>query len=273
MKHTEVIIQFEGQKADSGRLDLFDAAESLHGFTRVLNRIAHAFANDDAPRSKVPRPTGVTTYITGAKKGCFETFIDVEFSKQTTEKMGGSVIVNNFWDYFTYTYSLGIGLEYEPVTPFLKRKIERNEGNFDEIAADLEGYLAEVHRPIKSATASTIQILRPRVGSTLTMDHATLEYVGTTLRSNLQEYWIGNVTKYNILTGYGRAYIDELGRTVPFNLLGFNVDAPPGHTSAASSMEEGSRRRGAGKRQFGGYRVTNANGTVKRLLILTIEEI
>lgn len=273
MKKAEVIIRFEGQKADTGRLDLFDAAESLHGFTRVLNRIAHAFANDDAPRSKVPRPTGVATYIAGAKKGCFETFIDVEFSKQTIEKIGGSVVVNNFWDYFTYTYSLGVGLEYEPVTPFLKRKVDRNEGNFDEIAADLEGYLAEVHRPIKSDTASTIEIVRPRVGTAITMDQATLEYVGTTLRSNLQEYWIGNVTKYNILTGYGRAYIDELGRTVPFNLLGFNEDEPPGHTSAASSMEEGSRRRGAGKRQFGGYKVTNANGAVKRLLILTIQEI
>jgi hypothetical protein len=47
MKSTEIIIQYEGKKADSGKLDLFDAAESLHGFTRVLNRIAHAFANDD----------------------------------------------------------------------------------------------------------------------------------------------------------------------------------------------------------------------------------
>jgi hypothetical protein len=89
----------------------------------VLNRIAHAFANDDAARSKVPRPTGVTTYMTGAKKGCFETLIDVEFSRKIIEKMGASVVVGNFWDYFGYTFSLGIGVEYEPVTPFLRGKL------------------------------------------------------------------------------------------------------------------------------------------------------
>lgn len=271
MKSTEIIIQYEGKKADSGKLDLFDAAESLHGFTRVLNRIAHAFANDDAVRSKVPKPTNIKTYMTGAKKGCFETVVEVDFSEKIVAKMGGSVIVNNFWDYFNYTVSIGIGVNYDPITPFLKRKIGRTEDHFDEMAADLENYLAEIHRPIKSNSASTIAIVRPRIGSVISMNYETLEYVGTTLKSDLVEYWEGNVTKYNILTGYGRAYIDELGRTVPFNLLGFN-DAAPGHTSAASSMEEGARQIGNGKRQFGGYKVTNTAGVVKRLLILTMKE-
>ena len=273
MKHTEIVIQYEGKSSDSGRLDLFDATESLHGFTRVLNRIAHAFANNDDARSKVPKPTNIATYMTGAKKGCFETLVDVEFSKKVVEEMGASVVINNFWDYFTYTFALGVGIEYEPTTPFLKRKIEKNEGHFDEMAAALENYLAEVHRPIKSNSASTIEILRPRIGSVISMNHETLEYVGTTLRSNTQEYWIGNVTKYNILTGYGRAYIDDFSRTVPFNLLSFNAAEPPGHTSAAASMEEGSRRIGSGKRQFVGYQVTNAAGIIKRLLILTIDEV
>jgi hypothetical protein len=138
------------------------------------------------------------------------------------------------------------------------------------MAAELEGYLKEVHRPIKSDSASTIEIIRPRVGSAISMNYETLEYVETTLRSDVQEYWVGNVTKYNILTGYGRAYIDELGRTVPFNLLGFNAESPPGHTSAASSMEEGARQIGSGKREFVGYKVTNSAGVIKRLLILTV---
>nr|WP_315427218.1 hypothetical protein [uncultured Albidiferax sp.] len=272
MKHTEIIIQYEGKGSDSGRLDLFDAAESLHGFTRVLNRISHAFANNDDARSKVPKPTNINTYMTGAKKGCFETLIEVEFSKKVAEEMGPSVVVNNFWDYFTYTFALGLGLEYQPTSSFLKKKIDRNEGHFDEMAAALEGYLIEVHRPIKSNGATTIEILRPRVGSALVMNHATLDYVGTSVRSSTQEYWMGNVTKYNILTGYGRAYIDDIGRAVPFNLLGFNESEPPGHTSAADSMVEGAHQIGSGKRQFVGYQVTNAAGIIKRLLILTINE-
>lgn len=271
MKHTEIIVQYEGKSSDSGRLDLFDAAESLHGFTRVLNRIAHAFANDDDARSKVPKPTNIATYMTGAKKGCFEALIDVEFSKKVSAEMGSSVVVNNFWDYFIYTFSLGIGIDYEPKTPFLRKKIDRSEGNFDEIAAALENYLAEVHRPIKSNGANTIEILRPRIGAVISMNHETLDYVGTTQRSNTQEYWIGNVTKYNILTGYGRAYIDDLDRTVPFNLIGFNPESHS-NNAAAASVEEGSHRIGKGKRQFAGYQVTNAAGIIKRLLILAIDE-
>lgn len=272
MKSTEIIIQYEGKKADSGKLDLFDAAESLHGFTRVLNRIAHAFANNDAVRSKVPKPVNVSTYMTGAKKGCFETVIEVNFSEKIIEEMGSSVIVGNFWDYMNYTVSIGIGINHTPTTPFLKKKIGQTEDHFDELAADLENYLAEVHRPIKSNSADTIAIVRPRVGTTVSMNHETLEYVGTTVRSNLVEYWEGNVTKYNILTGFGRAYINELGRTVPFNLVGFDGTAPT-HTSAAASMEEGARQIGSGKRVFGGYKETNAAGIVKRLLILTMAKI
>ncbi|MDO8373881.1 MAG: hypothetical protein Q7K57_59030 [Burkholderiaceae bacterium] len=272
MKHTEIVIQYEGKKSESGRLDLFDAAESLHGFTRVLNRIAHAFANDDDARSKVPKPLNVKTYMTGAKKGCFETLIEIEFSEKVSRSMGPSVVIGNFWDYFTYTFSLGVGIEHHPTTSYLRKKIDKNEGHFDEIAAALEGYLTEVHRPIKSNEATTIAIVRPRVGQAILMNHRTLEYVGTTLKSNLIEYWIGNVTKYNILTGYGRAYIDELGRTVPFNLIDFDGDSHA-HTSAAASMEEGARMMGNGKREFGGYEVTNAAGLTKRLLINSIEEV
>ncbi len=272
MKHTQIIIQYEGQSSDAGRLDLFDAVESLHGFTRVLNRISHAFANNDDARSKVPKPANVNTYITGAKKGCFETLLEVEFSDKVSEEIGSSVVVNNFWDYFTYIFSLGIGVNYDPTSSFLRNKIDHDEGHFYAMATALEGYLKEVHRPIKLNGANKIEIIRPRVGSALVMDHATLDYVGSTIRSSIQEYWIGNVTKYNILTGYGRAYIDEFGRTVPFNLLGFNEAAPPGHTSAASSMVEGAHEIGSGKRSFYGYKVSNAAGIVKRLLILTINE-
>lgn len=271
MKHTEIIIQYEGKKSDSGRLDLYDAAESLHGFTRVLNRIAHAFANNDDARSKVPKPTNVITSITGAKKGCFETLIDVEFSEKVVQSMGKSVVINNFWDYFIYTFSLGIGIDYQPTTPYLRKKIDRSEGHFDEMSAALEVYLTKTHRPIKSNSASTIAIVRPRFGSTIIMNNATLDYVETNLTSNTIEYWSGNVTKYNILTGYGRAYIDEIGHTVPFNLFGLDDDTPA-HTTAAASMEEGARNIGSGKREFSGYKVTNATGIVKRLLILTIDE-
>ena len=49
-----------------------------------------------------------------------------------------------------------------------------------------------------------IQVLRPRVGQVLEFDYDTKEDVSTVIDDGEQSDILCNVTKHNILTGYGR---------------------------------------------------------------------
>lgn len=268
MKRLDVVLRYEGKEAENGELDLYDAAMSLSGFARVLNLVVHAFANKNEARQKVPQPKNASTHITGAKKGCFEEIISVEFSDAVVERIGPSVITKVFWDYLAYSVSMAVGLDHIPTSPYVARLVDANESPFEEIAASLENALFLVHRPIKYKESETVKLVRPHVGDIVTMDKSTLAYVNTADVSEKIHNWTGNVTKYNLLTGYGRAYINELKRIIPFHIENFKEN-PIAHQAAVASMNERAHKED-GKRKILGYSVINATNSIKRIIITEI---
>lgn len=68
---TTIHIIHEGHNADTGKLDLYDSAESLHGFARAVNLISHAFTHDNEIKEKLKKQDGFSSEFTGAKRGCF----------------------------------------------------------------------------------------------------------------------------------------------------------------------------------------------------------
>lgn len=265
-KSLDIVIRYDGHTADNGQLNLFQAAESLSGTARVINVIVHAFSNDGEIRERLTVPEGADTYLSAARKGCFEETITVVFDSSTVEKIKPSVIVGNFWDFLTASISAAIGRDYDPDTPMVKKIVDKNETFFEEIAEELENALMHLHRPIKSKGAETITLYRPKVGDAVTLDKASLSHVSVRDQESELSYWRGNVTKYNSLTGYGRAYLDELGGTIPFKIDRFkeNVSA---RRAATASMNEREHEEG-GKRRIGAYAVRNSLGNLKRITIL-----
>jgi hypothetical protein len=63
-----------------------------------------------------------------------------------------------------------------------------------------------------------IQINRPRVGKVIELNYDTKEYVSSLIEKGITDNILVNVTKYNINTGYGRLYVDDLKMTIPFNI-------------------------------------------------------
>ncbi|UTY57394.1 hypothetical protein [Massilia sp. erpn] len=264
-KTLDIVVRYDGSTADSGQLNLFQAAESLDGIARVVNVVVHAFANDGDIRERLTTPEGAETYLSAAKKGCFEETVTVVFDASTVEKIKPTVLIGNFWDFLTASISAAIGRDYDPDTPMVKKIMDKNETFFEEVAEELENSLLRLHRPIKSKGAETITFYRPKVGDAVQLDRASLVYVSVRDQEPELSYWIGNVTKYNSLTGYGRAYLDQFGITIPFKIDRFkeNISA---RRAATASMNEREHEEG-GKRRIGAYAVRNSLGNLKRITI------
>src|ERR1700739_1849573 len=124
-KSLDIVIRYDGSTADSGQLNLFQAAESLNGIARVINVIVHAFANDGEIKERLSAPEGADTYLSAAKKGCFEETVTVVFDNSTVEKINPSVIVGNFWDFLTASITAAIGRDYNPDPPMVRKIVEK----------------------------------------------------------------------------------------------------------------------------------------------------
>lgn len=267
-KVAEVVIRYDGKTAKDGRLNLFDASESLKGITRVVNIITHAFVNKDEIRERLTTPVGAVAYLSAAKKGCFEESIEIDFCEEVVNRIKPTVIISNFWDYFACCISSAVGRNYEPTTPMVRKIFDRDEVFFEEIAVELEAPLRLLHRPIASAGAETITFARPKSGDVLTLDIDTCAYVSEWEQATKVSHWTGNVTKYNSLSGYGRMYIDQFKGTVPFRIDQF-LNNERAHKAAAASMNEWVKDQG-GKRKLLGYDVRSSKGAIKRIVIQEI---
>lgn len=218
MKELEFKISYDGGSAADGLLDIYDAGISIHGLSRSLAITTHAFIHEGEIRRRAERARGAKIYISPPRHGSFEEVVKIVLSHDATAAIGYSVVAAAFWDFLKWTWSAAVGKEEEPTTSYVKKIAERKEPFLGEIATVLESSMAELHRPIGSDEQITIDVIRPRVGTILTLDRETLQYVSTRSESDVIENVSVNVTKYNILSGFGRFYDDAEGRTVSFEI-------------------------------------------------------
>lgn len=271
MTELTLTIRFEGGEADTGRLPIYSSAVAQNGLARAVNIVTHSFANDEEMRSKGHSAAGATVYASAPQKGCFELEVDVAFEDRIVNKMGSSVIGNRYWDYLTWCWSFAVGQDYAPRTSFVQRIVDDEVGKIEEIADALESSLVNLHKPIADSPDDTFLVLsRRRVGDVLTLDWETSEYVNVRAESQEDEYFVGNVTKFNILTNYGRMYVDELRRVVSFRVI-----EDPSHrlgSMITKSMHDRMNER-HGKLNFLVRKIESARGTVKRFVVHEIYEV
>lgn len=207
----------------------------------------------------------------GAKRGCFETIIGIDFADAVNEKIGKSVVVKHFWEYLRVALEAAIGKEPLSDNPYLTRVINSESAPFEELAVRFETPLQHVMRPLKTNGANTITFSRPYVGDQVSLDLDCYDYVSTSTKDDTLGHWSGNITKYNILSGYGRAYLDSVKRTVPFNIVDFERNQIA-HMAATASMNERAQDRNAGKRVIVAHKVVGSSGRIKRILVTEINK-
>lgn len=269
-KEISLILRLEGGIADEGLLDVYDAANTIYGLARAVNLVSHSFANEDEVRKKNQSAHGAKAFIHSSRKGCFEEQVDIRFDEVVANKIGRSVISNVFWDYVTWTWSNAVGFDFEPQTPQVKKIASKNDLFIYEISDALESPMQLIHRAIAKDRDITIFLNRPRMDDTLKLNHETLDYVTTREEQTETEYIVGNITRVNVLSHFGRLFSDEEGRVVSFELA--NPDDHRVRGLSLKSMQEHNDGN-AGKMHLKVSKIVSAQGVVKRYVIHDILEI
>lgn len=263
-KNINLTFRLEGGTADTGMLDIYDAANTIYGLARALNLVAHSFANDDEVRKKNQSATGAQAYISPAQKGCFEEQIEIVFNPKTVAKIGSSVITNAFWDYVAWTWASAIGDEYLPTTPYVRKIADKGDIFIYEISDALETPMQLLHKAIRRDASVVAYLYRPRVGDVLKLTSASLDYVTTREEQTETEYILGNVTRFNVLSHFGRLFSNEEGHVVSFELANPSDQRVRG--LAINSMKDHNDG-GDGKVHLKVSKVVSAQGVVKRYIV------
>jgi hypothetical protein len=218
VKDISAVLRIEGGLADEGLLDIHDAANTIYGLARAMNIITHSFANNEQIRTKAATATSVQSFIHSSKKGCFEEQIDIRFDPKVVLKMGSSVIAKNLWDYMAWAWSSAVGHDYEPTSAHLIKILKKDPELVYVMGDALETPMQKLHKAIVRDKNVTIFLCRPHVGDIIKLDKETLDYVSLRNEQTETSYIEGNVTKFNVLSDFGRMYSDVDGKTVSFRL-------------------------------------------------------
>lgn len=265
MSEVRIIFHYDGGTAAHGSLDIYDAAISLHGLSRALAITTHAFLNDGEIRTRAERVDGAKILIRPPQRGSFQEIVTVVFQSSAVEAIGYSVIAAAFWDFLKWTWSEVIGENSRPSTPTVRRLQDRIEPVMGELVEALEKPIQEIHRPILRDRDIRLGVHRPHVGEVLRMNSDTLDYVTTSTESEIVSGLLVNVTRYNILSGFGRFFVDVEDRTISFKI----ADDMTSDQKELLTWSLDQRNRGfPGKILVDVRQVTNARGQVLKYIIL-----
>lgn len=267
MASLQLKINYKKGSADEGLLNLYDAGVSIQGLARALAITTHALTNDGEVRKRASYAGGADIFISPSRKGSFQEIITIVLSSEAAATLGPSVAAAALWDIVKWTWYKATDRDYEPQTPKVRRLMDRKEPFIGEIEEALEVPLEKFHRPIQQNREMEISVLRNRTADKITFDSDTLDSVSLQYNDDLQTNLEGNVTRYNILSGFGRMYVDSLEQTVSFMLTNNVTANQKGYLTW--SMDQAQRELG-GKIVFDATQVLSAKGAVKRY---EIEEI
>lgn len=206
MPELKVKFVYEHGAADDNRLDLYDGAKSLEGIARMLTITTHALLNGEI-RTRADTAQGAELYIQAPRSG--------SFIYEATIYLGGVITSGMFYDFLKYALNETIGrLDDAPLRPSLQDRIEPTMG---ELPAVLENALIDVHRPLMQSPQMQLKVTRPRGEVLAIFDRET----GLNLQPHnetLDDPVLGNVTRYNTLSRWGKLYDRSEGRVISFHL-------------------------------------------------------
>lgn len=266
-------VKYDGGPADRHELPGYDGAISIDGITRAMHIVTHAYMTGETV-SRATALKGAEIYIRPARQGSFVfDLIVLMEAYPATSTASVAVTAPVFYDFVKTAFRRASGmLEAEPEHPHLQKLYKRREppplkrppADLDLLAETLEGRRQATHRPIGGDDGvSTISVGSPR-RKLVTFDSDTKDWVTTQDMSDTLEVLEGNVTRYNALSRNGRAFIDPLGRVIPFRPDG---DFPTADLGQLTWSLHGSNIGSRNKLDFRARKVTSASGKVKRLLL------
>lgn len=258
-------LRFSGGDADNHRLELYDGTNSFHGFAQALQIATHAYLNHEVV-SRATALKGATFYIKAPRHGSvlFDIIAVIEKYPATA-----AISAPIFYDFLKYAFSKATGLlDVEPETPYVSRLSTEDEPFFDDLAETLEGSLQRGHRAIDEGIPK-VTLERPR-SPLVEFNARTSAWVNTRQGDDDVEEMQGNVTRYNSITGNGRAYVRELHRIVPFRS---GEDFPALKAGYLTWSLHGNATAEPHHLKIYANKVRSADGEVKRLILVDVTQL
>ncbi len=261
MKKFFINVENEGAKSDSGKVSIYPASISLGGLGKIFSEVLNTLFEGEVTR-KPRKSESYEANLIGTEKGCFEFKFEINLNDDFTEKVGETVSTEKFYDYLFITIAKCVGMDYTPLNSKVKSLYENEETNFifDDLSYKAHSWVKEIHHLIEKGDALQTTFQRPRTNQRLILNKETLQYIKEETISDENETWTGNVTSYNAHTGFGRAYIDELGRTTSFVIKDFDTLKVNVQEKAGASLSDTTTCR----REKIPYKKVNLIGKAKR---------
>lgn len=254
-------LRYEGGDADQNHLELYDGATSFHGFAQALQIALHAYINKEVA-SRATALKGATLYLRAPRQGSvlFDIISVIEKYPATT-----AVSATIFYDFVKYAFSKAVGfIDVQPETPYVSKLSTSDEPFFDDLAVIMEGSLQRAHRAIDEGCVEQVTLERPR-SELIRFDKKTSDWVNTRDENPKEEDLVGYVTRYNSITGNGRAYIQSLHRIVPFRPAQEFAEIKRGYLTWSLHGSTTSR---AKLLDFSARKIESARGEAKRLVLV-----
>lgn len=271
-KEVKFIVRYTGGNTDNHKINLYDAATSIQGLSRALAISTNAFLNDGQVRTKVDKIKNVEFFLKPSRTGSFVENISIIFSDEVITTLGAAGLVKYFWDWIEFTWRIASGKEgaNTPNEKFNKNILSNNPKLKEKIRSSLKDPLLNLHKPISTESDIKIEIRRPSKGPIITFDKLSYDKIKSVQESEIVEGIIGNVTKYNHLTKYGRFYDDDKESTVAFELK--DKSDQDLENIITTSLKESSVDIESGKIIMNGIVQQDRNGVIKKYIFTSGEE-
>lgn len=257
-------LRFSGAAVEKNGLDLYDGASSFYGFAQAIQIVTHAYMTKEVV-SRATALKGAKVYFNAPRQG--SVLIDMV---AVIEKYPASAGIAGaaFYDFVKVAFKKAVGHLEEKAQTAAIQKLEIDGTLFDELAETLEGSLQRAHRAIGQGVEH-VTLERSR-SELVVFDRLTKEWVNTRDENPDVEELTGNITRYNSLSGNGRAYIRELKRVIPFRPGGGFPDSKRGHLTWSLHGNTIS----AGKElRFWASKIESAKGDPKRLILSDVVQV
>lgn len=251
-------LRFSGDGVDMNGLDLYNGASSFDGFSRALQIVAHAYMTGEIV-SRATALRGAKMYFESPRRGSV-LFDIITIAEQYPVTAGFSAAI--FYDFVKLAFAKATGLFGVAAQTPAVQKLSVDETFFDQLAETLEGSLRRAHRAIDNGV-DRVTLERPR-SELVVFDRRSSQWVNTRDENPEVMEFTGNVTRYNSITGNGRAFVRELERVMPFR-LGENF--PAIKCGILSWSLHGNTVAGEKELRFWASKIESATNEPKRLIL------
>lgn len=253
MAELKVKFRYQNGTADTGRLGLYNASVALAGVARATSIVTHAYLNGEV-RSHGDAAHGAEFYINSPKRG--------SFTYEAIIWVGGAISGGVFYDFVKYSFNEAVGNLSQPDDMYAQLA-KRIEPTIDELPAVLESPLSDMHRPIRKEPVMIMDVTRPRGEKLATFNSDTALYLlPQTIPAPHQI--VGNVTKYNNVTGWGRFFDRIEGRTISFNI---SLKSPEPQRELITWSQHENNRGKEGLLYLSADAVVTPAGVIKRYIV------